>query len=201
MILSRATSEYLVLSVRPRFADAIVDGRKTIDVRRRRPNVHPGTLGFVYSSSPVQAVIGSFRVDRILSGTPEELWLVAQHGGHISRQNFDDYFADVEFGHAIVVSCGQRLPVPIKLSYLRAIWPGCRPPRSFGYFVAADAYSRRMVSILRDGLPEDRSPLEEPSKDHIDRKGVKRHRGAFLLRRDEVRALVSMLGAEGQQIG
>ena len=197
---NRAPSEYLVLSVQPRFAEAIVDGRKTIEVRRRRPNVKPGTLGFVYSSSPVQAVIGSFRVDRILSGTPEELWLVARNGGHISREDFDSYFADVAFGHALVVSCGQRLPMPIKLSYLRAIWPGCSPPRSFGYFVPVDAYSRRMVSILRDGLPED-TLLEEPSKDHIDRKDVKRHRGAFLLTRDEVRALVSMLGAEDQQIG
>ena len=200
MTQNRGVSEYLVLSVRPRFAEAIVGGRKTIEIRRRRPNVDPGTLGFIYSSSPVQAVIGSFRVDRILSGTPEELWPVAQHGGHISRQDFDDYFADVGFGHAIVVSHGQRLPVPIKLSYLRAIWPGCKPPRSFGYFVPVDAYSRRIVSTLRDALPDD-TPLGEPGKEHIDRKDVKRHRGAFLLRRDQVRVLVSMLEIEGQQVG
>ena len=199
-MLSRASSEYLVLSVQPEFAEAIVDGRKTIEVRRRRPDVQPGALGFVYSSSPVQAVIGSFRVDKILSGTPEELWLSAEHGGLISKEYFDNYFAEVAFGHALVVSGGQRLPVPIKLSDLRTIWPGCRPPRSFGYFVPVDAYSRRVVATLSDGLPEN-GPLEGLSKDHIDTKDAKRRRGAFRLRRDEVRALVSVLGAEGQQVG
>ena len=198
MVLNRGTSQFLVLSVRPRFAEAIVDGRKTIEVRRQRPNVQPGTLGLIYSSSPTQAVVGSFRVDRIFSGTTEELWAVAERGACISRQDFDSYFSGAEIGHGIVVSCGQRLPQPIKLSLLRVIWPGCKPPRSFGYLVAADAYSRRLISILRDRLFNDRSPPEELNCNHVNRNSLKDHRGSFLLSWDDVRSLVSLLGAKGE---
>ena len=197
MVLNSRASQYLIPSVRPRFAEAIVDGRKTIEIRRQRPNVQPGTLGFVYSSSPTQAVVGSFRVDKIFSGTPAELWLVAQRGAYVSRQDFDSYFTDVEFGHAIVVSCGQRLPTPIKLSHLRVIWPGCRPPRSFRYLVAADACTRRIISTFRNRLLKERTPSEPPTNNHVDGKGLQDLRGSFLLKWEEVRALVSILGADG----
>ena len=198
MKTGRMASECLVLSVRPRLAEAIVDGRKTIEVRRQRPNVQPGTLGFVYSSSPMQAVVGSFRVDRIISGTPEKLWLLARCGVCVSRQDFDSYFAGVDIGHAILVSCGQRLPKPIKLSQLRVIWPGCNPPRSFGYLVAADAYSQRIMSTVRSRLFSDESESEKSNRNHVGRNGVRDHRGAFMLKEDRVRALVSLLADESQ---
>ena len=200
MTLSTAASEVLVLSVRPRFAEAIVDGLKTIEVRRQKPNVQPGTLGLVYSSSPVQAVVGFFRVDRIFSGAPEELWVAAQHGAYISRQDFDSYFEGVEQGHGIAVSCAQRLPNPIGLSDLRVIWPGCKPPRSFGYLVAADAYSRKIMSNFRSRLFSDKDTLEESKRNEIDTNSIQDRKGSFLLRWDQVRALVSLLRAEDHQL-
>ena len=198
LILNRVSSEFLVLSVRPRFADAIVDGRKTIEVRRQRPNVRPGTLGFVYSSLPEQAVVGSFRIDKIFSGSPEEIWLMAHHRARISRKDFDSYFAGVEIAHAIVVSCGQRLPRPIKLSDLRAIWPGCKPPRSFGYLVAVDSYARRMMSIFSERLVSDVSATGEAYGNHVSGRGLQDHRGSFLLKREGVRTLVSLLANQEQ---
>ena len=197
MTLSKRTSEIFVLSVRPRFAEAIVDGLKTIEVRRQKPNVQPGTLGVVYSSSPIQAVLGLFRVDGTFSGSPEELWVTAQHEAYISRQDFDSYFAGVEQGHAVAVSCAQRLPTPIGLSDLRMIWPGCKPPRSFGYLVAADAHSRRIMSNFRSRLFNDRDPLKESSQNRGDTNKFRDRKGSFLLQWDQVRTLVSLLRTEG----
>ena len=191
-IMSRVVSEFLVLSVRPNFAEAIVNGHKTIDIRRQRPNVQPGTLGLVYSSSPVQAVIGLFRVDEICSRPTEELWALSQNRAYMSRQDFDSYFAGTDFGHAIVVSCGQRLPKPLKLSQLRDIWPGCRPPRSFGYLVAADPYSERIMSTFRDQSFSQRSQFDGSNRNHNCKNGVHDHKGLFLLKWDDVRALTSL---------
>ena len=191
--MSGAVYEFLVLSVRPKFADAILDGRKTIEIRRQRPNVQPGTLGFVYSSSPIQAVVGLFRVDGILTATPDELWLAARCGAGISRHDFDYYLGDAEFGHAMSISCARPLPNPVKLSQLRAIWPECKPPRSFGYLVAADAQSRRLMSTFRNRFLDVGSSLEEPGKMANDMNAAKVHRGSFFLKRDEVRALAALL--------
>ena len=185
-----------MLSVRPRFAKAIIDGHKTVDVRRQRPNVRPGTLGFVYSSSPMQAVIGSFRVDNIFSGTPEKLWLMARDKACMAREDFDKYFAGIDMGHGIVISCVKKLQRPIRLSHLRAIWPGCKPPRSFGYLVTSDAYSQRIMAIFRDRLFSHGNPLEESNGSRVNTNGSQGNRGSFLLKGAEVRALVSLLGAE-----
>lgn len=175
-----------------------MDGRKTIEIRRQRPDVKPGTLGLIYSSSPIQAVVGSFRVDEILTGTLEGLWLMAQGDAYISRENFDSYFADAELGHALKVSCAQRLPNPIELSRLRVIWPGCNPPRSFGYLIGADAHSRRIMSNFRARSFNKCGPTKESKCNYIDSSSLKNRKGSFLLRREEVRALASLFRAGGQ---
>lgn len=196
MTLNRADWECLVLSVQPRFADAIADGLKTIDVRRRRPDVRPGTLGFVYSSSPIQAVVGTFRVDRIFSGTPEELWLAAKGRAYLSRRDFEEYFAGVGFGHGIALSEGQRLAKPIKLSELRGIWPGCRPPRSFGYLVVADESSRRLMYTIRSYLFRDAGETGEVEDHCMGKTSPVERRGAFILRRQDMKSLLSLLGTD-----
>jgi predicted transcriptional regulator len=48
----------LLLSLRPRFAQAILDGTKTVELRRTRVSAPPGTLLVLYASSPVMAVVG-----------------------------------------------------------------------------------------------------------------------------------------------
>ena len=193
--MNRPVSEFLVLSVRPKFANAIVDGLKTIEFRRQRPKVQPGTLGFVYACSPVQAVIGSFRVDNVCSGDPEELWVIAQRGAHISKPDFDKYFAGAKVGHAIIVSCGKRFSKPINLSNLRVVWPGCKPPRSFGYLVAVDADSQRIMSVFKERWSKGIGYLEEPRKKQQGSSNrLPNHRGSFLLKGVEVRALASLLG-------
>ena len=196
MLIQSTACEFLIISVRPKFADAIVDGRKTIEVRRKRPSVQPGTLGLVYSSSPVQAVVGSFRVDRILSGTPDELWQTARQGACISKQDFDSYFTGADFGHAIVVSCGKRLPTPIKLTNLRAVWPGCMPPRSYGYLVAADTYSKRIMSAFKAGLFTNRTRPTGSNERDKGGNGEPAHKGSFRLGSNEVRVLASLLGLQ-----
>ncbi len=192
-----------MLSVQPKFAEAIVDGHKTIELRRRRPHVRPGTLGLVYSSSPIQAVVGSFRVEGIYSGTPEDLWVSAESGANLSRRDFESYFAGTDIGHCILLSCGQRLARPIELSHLRNIWPGCKPPQSFGYLVGADSNSRRLMSAIGNHLLNKIGDSKDIYINHTANTGLKGNRGSFILGWREVKALLSILrtwqdtGAQG----
>ena len=197
MNLPKGSSEALVLSIRPRFAEAILDGRKTVEVRRQRPNVQPGTVGLVYSSSPIKAVVGLLRIGGIFSGSPEELWETVHSGAYISKQDFDSYFAGVKYGHAIAVSCAYRFDSPIQLSHLRVIWPGCRPPRSFGYLVAADAYSRRIMSKFWSRLFVEDELGEEHGQNNEDSNRLQDRKGSYTLKWEQVRTLVSLLRSGG----
>ena len=141
--------------------------------------------------------MGSFLVDRVISGTLDELWHVAQRGAFLSKEDFDGYLEGLELGHAILISCGRRLKRPIELSNLRGIWPDCRPPRSFGYIVAADALSRRIMSAFRERSLNNRKSPQDASGSIGDRIGPSDHRGSFFLKGQEVRALLSVLDSRG----
>jgi predicted transcriptional regulator len=49
-------------SIKPVHSDAIYDGSKTVELRRRFPLVRPGTPVVVYNSSPTMEVSGEFCV-------------------------------------------------------------------------------------------------------------------------------------------
>ena len=52
----------VLLSVKPRFANAILEGRKTIELRRTFPVRHLGATVLIYASAPVQSIVGIARI-------------------------------------------------------------------------------------------------------------------------------------------
>ena len=55
----------LLLCLRPRFAEAILSGAKTVELRRRPINTQPGTPILLYASSPTMAIVGTARLREI----------------------------------------------------------------------------------------------------------------------------------------
>lgn len=139
----------LIFSIRPRHAEAILSGRKHVELRRKRPNVSPGSLAFVYVSSPVKAVLGAFCVQQIISAPIDALWELTWNQSCINRDDYDDYFFGVSEGHAIQIAGATCFREPISLKLLGSIWPGFRPPQSFCYFIPGDNFASRCLSVLR----------------------------------------------------
>jgi predicted transcriptional regulator len=109
------TANVALLSIRPEYAQAIMDGRKAVEFRRtlfRRPVSHV----VVYASSPLKQVLGFFEVRGIEEDSPEQLW--KRHGtrGCVERRWYDEYFARDDRAVAIVVGrvCKAREPLPLK---------------------------------------------------------------------------------------
>lgn len=123
----------LFLSVKPVFANKILGGAKTIELRRVRPSVVPGDTVLIYSSSPEKALLGSAVVVEILSGSPEEIWEQVKEQAGVSRKEYDEYFGGAVMAIGMRVCAAQRLAQPIPLEDLRARWPWLRPPQSYRY--------------------------------------------------------------------
>jgi predicted transcriptional regulator len=126
------------LSIKPRFAQAILDGRKKFEFRRtlfRDPGVERVVI---YASSPTQRVIGEFSIAAVHSLPPEELWRRTREHAGIDRSYFKAYFAGRDVGHALEVGSCMRYVEPIELE---AAFGFNRPPQSFCYVedVAATA--------------------------------------------------------------
>lgn len=123
----------LLLSIRPKYADKIFDGRKTVELRKVRPHLSPGDLVLVYVSSPVKALKGKFIVDKIIEYSPNLLWNEVKDVAGISKAEFDQYFLGADKGFGIFLTSPQTLLNPIHLVDLRKLWRNFHPPQSYRY--------------------------------------------------------------------
>lgn len=127
----------LLLSLRPRFAHAILDGTKTVELRRTRVSALPGTLLVLYSSSPVMAVVGVATLAERDTDSPEIIWRRYRRHIGLSRAEFSDYFTGAEHATALTIVNPRALPEPMTLSWLRS-HATFQPPQSYRYIAPTD---------------------------------------------------------------
>lgn len=128
----------LLISIRPRFAELILSGQKTVELRRVRPTIGAGAHVLLYASSPVRELVGTCTVESVSVGHADELW--ASHGPHsgVTRAEFDEYFEGANRAVGISLRDARRVKRPRSLTELRERLPGFNPPQSFSYLSAAD---------------------------------------------------------------
>lgn len=81
-----------LLSIKPKYADLILAGSKRIELRRSWPDEEIGVL-VLYSSAPVQRLVGVVYIETVRIEPPDKLWTLAtEFGGGVTREEFDDYF-------------------------------------------------------------------------------------------------------------
>lgn len=120
----------VLLSIKPRFAEAILSGGKTYEFRRALFKSRDVTSVVIYASSPIQRVVGEFSIEEVLCMDVEDLWAATQCGGGIEREYFDAYFAGREAGFALKVRNVTKYKRPLDLKKDFGVK---RPPQSFQY--------------------------------------------------------------------
>ncbi|MGH8017881.1 MAG: ASCH domain-containing protein [Opitutaceae bacterium] len=123
----------LLLSIKPRFADAIFSGEKTVEIRRVRPRLRAGDLVFVYVSSPRCALEGAFEVERLLEAEPKQLWKFVAGRAGLPHKEFDDYLSGCEIAFGIVIRRRWQLAEPLHLKKMRK--RRVDPPQSYRYLL------------------------------------------------------------------
>ncbi len=120
----------VLLSVRPRYADAIMRGEKRFEFRRSLFKHRDVERVFIYATSPVKRIIGSFSIKAILHERPQDLWKVTKASAGICKEDFFEYFKRVEKGYAIEIDGVVPFKTPLDPS---DVIPDFTAPRSFRY--------------------------------------------------------------------
>lgn len=127
------TSRDVILSIKPQYSDKILEGRKTVELRRRFPvSVLRGTFAYIYATSPEQAILGSATVKDVIELPIEEIWTEFKDTAFIERNDFLNYFQGLDSGFALFFEDIKRFSRKIPLTELREKF-GFEPPQSFLY--------------------------------------------------------------------
>jgi predicted transcriptional regulator/DNA-binding XRE family transcriptional regulator len=123
----------VVLSIRPEYSHKIIEGKKTVELRRRFPLSAPrGTLAYIYSTSPERAMVGRAEITNVVKLPVSHIWKKFSPYAFINRADFDAYFEGLTEGFALKFANAKPLPRQLDLSELRERF-GFEPPQSFLY--------------------------------------------------------------------
>ena len=126
-------SRMMILSLKPRFADAILSGVKTVELRRTEPKIRVPTRALIYATTPVRALLGTCIVTTVSSDDLAALWQKYGSNTGLRHPEFLHYFDGVDAGTALTLASASRFREPIPLGDLRSKPWGFRPPQSFAY--------------------------------------------------------------------
>jgi predicted transcriptional regulator len=114
------------VSVKPRFAEALLSGKKTVELRKKTPIPNKGDEIYVYAKVPQKELVGSVICEGVVVGTLPELWRQVRTRAAVSKEEFDAYFGSRKTGVGIVVKDAWRFARPLPLADI----PGFHPPQS-----------------------------------------------------------------------
>lgn len=122
----------VLVSIHARYAELILGGHKSVELRRRFDVSAAGSTLIIYATLPTAAVVGSAVVGAVERLPLRELW--DRHGPRtaVSAGDFARYFDGTEEGCALLLSRPTRYERPIPLAELRTRH-GINAPQSYVY--------------------------------------------------------------------
>ncbi|MDY0387165.1 MAG: GNAT family N-acetyltransferase [Methanolobus sp.] len=119
----------VLLSIKPKFANKILEGEKTYEFRKTKFNPKKNINKiYIYSSSPIKRIVGSFRIEKVFEDTPSNLWDSFNEFGSIGKQDFFEYYKQKDTG------------VAFKIKDLEVFENHIDPNEIFENFVAPQSY-------------------------------------------------------------
>jgi predicted transcriptional regulator len=127
----------ILLSIKPEYVSKILSGEKRYEFRKWLIQDFKNIRVVIYSSAPVQRIVGEFDVDDVLCEDPQILWNKTASVGGISKEKFLAYFAQKSVGYAYKIKNLKIYNQELKISDIGIY----TPPQRYIYLTDKE-YSR-----------------------------------------------------------
>ena len=115
------------MSIKPRYAEEILNGEKTVEIRRTHFRANSEDSVLIYATRPVAGIIGYFTIDSVHYENVDEIWNTYGNKTGLSYTEYQEYVKGCKKACAIVIgdsysSAGKKLAdihVRIPQSYMR----------------------------------------------------------------------------------
>jgi len=103
----------VLFSIQPRFGRLIMNGSKTIEIRRRFSKAWKGHRAVFYASEPTGALLGEAQIAEVHEGSPKDLWERFSSNIGCEPEYYDSYVQGCDNVFAIELTSINPLPEPI----------------------------------------------------------------------------------------
>ena len=87
------------MSIKPEYVDKIFSGSKKYEYRKRMCKQKIDTI-IVYSSSPIQKVVGELKIKQVLYDKKNVIWNTTYKHGGITKIKYDKYYENCDYAVA-----------------------------------------------------------------------------------------------------
>ena len=116
-----------MISLKPEYANAILQRKKKYEVRTRIPNLLEGDIIYMYVTAPISKVVGMFEVDSLILGSPAWLYLMYNKKMCISPNDYANYVGERKIIKLIKIKNVRKFAFPLELKEYHIK----RPPQWF----------------------------------------------------------------------
>ena len=106
----------VILSIKPEYANKILEGTKRFEFRKANFAVSGVSSVLIYATKPVGKVVGEFEIDQVHVGAPKLIWAKTRQFAGINKSFFDEYYRDRAYAVAIGVGKVNKFDEPLALS-------------------------------------------------------------------------------------
>lgn len=140
----------LIISVKPEFAEKIINGQKTIELRKSLPKkVTNESYILIYVTSPIKEIWGICKINKIVKHEPKIFWSLYGSETGVSKTQFFDYYKSNKSAFGIELKEIRNFSkYSIELQKLRKAFPKFKPPQTYSYINSDDIN----FSVLRQIL-------------------------------------------------
>lgn len=117
----RSMADNLVMSIKPQFAESIMNGNKKVEIRRVFSKKWQGSRVSLYASAPISSLIGSATILRVTESKPEEIWEHYNVDLGCTRDDFIEYIDTADEVFAIELNDIQPFTANIPLSQINSL--------------------------------------------------------------------------------
>lgn len=140
-----------ILSLKPQYAELILSGEKTVELRNRVIRMEPGTVIWIYATKPVGGIVALAKLDSVVHDTPAEIWVRFEREMCIDRAHFDSYIDNRESVSALVLSSVHKLKRSLTLDWIRRSIGSFQPPQFYSRLSMDGRLSSTLNSVLQTG--------------------------------------------------
>ena len=140
-----------IISLKPRYVDLVLSGKKTVELRNRTVRMNSGTRIWIYATRPVGGIVALAEVASVVHGAPVDIWNRFEREMCIEKTCFDSYIKNRERVSALILTSIRKLKHSATLDWIRRSVGDFQPPQFYTHLTLDGRLSSTLNRALHLG--------------------------------------------------